>query len=391
MAYNDQQIRDYIQANNLGSNPTGIAAAQQSGLAGVSNSQLDGAMGWAPNTAQGWWDQQNQQHQQLQNNAQTFQANGQQGYGAQGGMTTQEQNLQTMQPQSFYGTGAGQMGPAGGAPSGGAPVLGGNPYAPTGGNPYVPGGGTSAPAPQQQPMTAGSMSGGTLTQPQGFQGGQVGQQQAGINPYLGVMANSIAAQSNDNMQRNIMPAIRGGAIANGGLGGSRQGVVEANALNDQNRNLVSSLSGLYGNAFESQQGRDLQRYGMDQNAGLATRGQDLQRYGMDQNAYLTGRGQDQNFYTAQRGQDFQGAQLGANLFQQSMDGMARQGQGLYQTGMQEQQAGFLPYQQFANLLGGFTGLNQTNTNSTDTSGNVVGGALAGGLTFAQLLRLFGGT
>lgn len=367
MAYNDQQIRDYISQNNLGQNAFGIASAQQQ--FGVSNQQLDGAMGWAPNTAQGWWDQQNQQHQQLQNNAQTSQANGMQGYGSQGGMTQGGTNYEMQQSQNPY---MGQ--PA-------------NPYqAPTGQAP------TSQPAfgasqgqmaPAQMPSQEPPMLGRPATFAPASQQTPVGQQQAGINPYLGVMANSIAAQSNDNMTRNILPAIRGGAIANGGLGGSRQGVVEANALNDQNRNLISSLSGLYGNAFESQQGRDLQRYGMDQSAGL-------QRYGIDTNAYLTGRGQDQNFYTAQRGQDFQGAQLGANLFQQGMDGMARQGQGLYQTGMQEQQAGFLPYQQFANLLGPFTGLNQTNTNSTDTSGNVVGGALAGGLTLAQLYRLFSG-
>jgi hypothetical protein len=306
--------------------------------------------------------------------------------------------------QPFYGAGQGQMGPAqtgGGALP--APVIGnnlgstaynggaggGNPYAAPQGNPYL---GTQT-TQQQRPMTAGNMSGGMAT-PVGaidpnnpaFMGGarpqqpaQVGQQQAGINPYLGTMAQSIAAQSNDSLQRNVLPAIRGGAIMNGGLGGSRQGVVEANAINDQQRNLISSLSGLYGNAFESQQGRDLQRYGMDQSAALQRSGQDLQRYGMDQ-----------NFYSTQRGLDFQGQRLGADLFQQGMQGLANQGQGLYQTGMQEQAAGFLPFQQFANLLGPFPGLNQTNTNSTDTSGNVVSGALAGGITFAQLLRLFGG-
>lgn len=379
MAYTDQQIRDYISQNNLGSNPFGIAAAQQSGLAGVSNSQLDGAMGWAPNTAQGWWDQQGQQHQQIQ-------ASGQSG-------------VQTPQP-SYYGTGAGQMGPAqsggqmtqapalgspnmqnpsAGSLTGGNPSLnagGANPYAPAGGNPYMPSGGTSAPAPQQPPMTAGTM------QPQ-----PVGQQQAGINPYLGAMGNSIASQSMDNLTRNILPAIRSNSIGNGGLGGSRQGVVEANAVNDTQRNLINSLTGLYGNAFESQQGRDLQRYGMDQNAGLTTRGQDLQRYGMDQNAYLTGRGQDQNFYSTQRGLDFQGQRLGADLFQQGMNGLQQQGQGLTNVGNQQQQMGWQQFQQFANLLGPFTGLNQTNTNSVDASGNPIGGAIAGGLTMAQLWKL----
>jgi hypothetical protein len=354
--YSPEQIREYIQANNLGSNPFGIAAAQQQ--YGVTNDQLDGAMGWAPGSAQNWWNQQNQQVQQTQ-------AAGQSG-------------VQTGQPAPTGG-----MAYNGGAGGGNAfSPSGGNPYTAPTGNPYA-GGAPAAPAAPQAPQPAQAPA---PQQPPT----QVGQQHAGINPYLGTMAGSIAAQSNDSLQRSILPAIRSGAIMNGGLGGSRQGVVEANAINDQQRNLISSLSGLYGNAFESQQGRDLQRYGMDQQAGLTTRGQDLQRYGMDQNAYLTGRGQDQNFYTNQRSLDFQGQRLGADLFQQGMNGLANQGQGLYQTGMQEQAAGMLPYQQFANLLGPFTGLNQTNTNSTDTSGNVVGGALAGGLTLAQLYRLFSG-
>lgn len=304
--YTDDQIRQFAQTQGIANNPIALAANQQ--IYGVSNNQMDSAFGWNPGTAGNWWQQQQEatpsMNGQAQSSAQpqnTFQGN----YGqTQGGQ--QQQGQQSGNPymggQAQSWQGGGGMGPTG------APTQSGNPVS---------------------------------------------------NPYLMSMASGIAQQSTDNLQRNILPQIRGGAIQNGGLGGSRQGVVEANAIRDTQNGITNSLASLYGGAYENQQGRDLQRYGMDQ-----------------------------NFYSTQRGLDFQGQRLGADLFQQGMQGLSQQGQGLYQTGMQEQAAGMLPYQQFANLLGPFTGLNQTNTNSTDTSGNVLGGAIAGGLTLAQLYRLF---
>ena len=62
-------------------------------------------------------------------------------------------------------------------------------------------------------------------------------QQYQKNPYLDEMAQGITSQMNDNWSRNIAPGIRSGAMNVGGFGGSRQGVVESNALNDMNRSL----------------------------------------------------------------------------------------------------------------------------------------------------------
>ena len=94
------------------------------------------------------------------------------------------------------------------------------------------------------------------------------------NPYLGDMAKSITSQVTDNLQRNILPGIGSAAIAAGGYGGSRQGVVEANALKDANQGLSNSLASLYGQDYNNAMSRGLQKYQTDQgyNLGLGNMG-----------------------------------------------------------------------------------------------------------------------
>ena len=77
------------------------------------------------------------------------------------------------------------------------------------------------------------------------------------NPYLSGIADNIGRQASDNYNRNIAPQIRGGAQLAGQFGGSRQGVVEANALNDINRSVADNVSSLYGNAYgQAQQAKN---------------------------------------------------------------------------------------------------------------------------------------
>lgn len=230
------------------------------------------------------------------------------------------------------------------------------------------------------------------------------------NPYLGEMAGTIRQQVTDNLQRNILPGIGSAAIAAGGYGGSRQGVVEANALKDANTGLSGALSNLYGQDYNNAMSRNLQKYQGDQNynMGLGNLGLGFQnsaqnyalglgglanqRYGQDQNFALgvgnLGLGYQnslQNFYTAQRGQDMQGVQLGANLFQQGNTGMQQQGQGLYNLGLTQQQAPWSVVGNYTNTVSPFTGFGNT-TNSTP--GNAGAGALGGALVGAQLYNLF---
>ena len=95
------------------------------------------------------------------------------------------------------------------------------------------------------------------------------------NPYLAGMGRDIGNQLAETWQRQMLPSIRSGAMAVGGFGGSRQGVVEANALNDLGKNYVSGLTNLYGTDYTNAQNRGLQKRGMDQSYDLGLRNNDL--------------------------------------------------------------------------------------------------------------------
>lgn len=197
------------------------------------------------------------------------------------------------------------------------------------------------------------------------------------NPYLSQMADVMRGQMTQNLERNVLPGIRSNAIAAGGFGGSRQGVVEANALNDANRTLNDSITGMNFQDFTNQMNRNLQRYGMDQNYTL---GQGQLALG-NQNSM-------QNFYNANRGMDLQQTQLGANLFNMGNQGFLSQGQGLYGLGGQQQQA---PWNIVNNAN---AGLGQWSGYGTTTSANQGGGAqgfLGGALAGGQLGSLWGNT
>jgi hypothetical protein len=103
------------------------------------------------------------------------------------------------------------------------------------------------------------------------------------NPYLDEMAAGITSQMNDNWTRNLAPSIRSGAMAAGGYGGSRQGVVEANGLNDMNRSLGQNLSNLYGTDYTNAQNRNLQQQSINNSYDLGLRSSDLGFANLDAN------------------------------------------------------------------------------------------------------------
>ena len=74
-------------------------------------------------------------------------------------------------------------------------------------------------------------------------------------------------------------------MAAGGFGGSRQGVVEANALNDLGRNYVSGMTNLYGGDWTNNQNRNLQNKGLDQSYDLGLRNNDLGFGQLDSSIY----------------------------------------------------------------------------------------------------------
>jgi hypothetical protein len=130
----------------------------------------------------------------------------------------------------------------GGAPAG-APAGGGN-----GGAVF---GGTSGGAGLGMTGTTGAypMPGGTQATGGGTMSGQ--------NPYLSQMGDALTKTMTNNWQRNVQPQIASSAMATGGYGGSRQGVIEANSANDLNQGIGSALAGLYGNGYNTSLQYDL--------------------------------------------------------------------------------------------------------------------------------------
>lgn len=250
------------------------------------------------------------------------------------------------------------------------------------------------------------------------------------NPYLQDQANAITQQATQNLNTNILPGINAGAMAAGGYGGSRQGIAQGLAIGQTNQGITNSLAGLYGNAYEGDQNRANQAamnaaslanqssiasmqnqtardlgFGnlalgnkqADNSYGLGLGNLGL-GYTQASNNYNLGLGQlglgnkqaDQNFYTAQRGQDLSQLGLGAQLAGMGNTGLYNQGQQLYQTGQTQQQAPYNALGQYAGLLSPFTGLNQSQSQSTPGP-STAGSALGGALTAAQIYKLlFGG-
>lgn len=118
------------------------------------------------------------------------------------------------------------------------------------------------------PQTAGSMqapqitiqnASGATSQPLGSSGVDwrtaIGETLKGdvTNPYLSQISDTVTRKATDNFTTSIMPQIRGGAQMAGQFGGSRQGVVEANAMKDLNQGISDSIGNIYGNAYNQAQ------------------------------------------------------------------------------------------------------------------------------------------
>ncbi len=245
------------------------------------------------------------------------------------------------------------------------------------------------------------------------------------NPYMSQMGADLQRQFNENLTRSTLPALRGGAMQAGGVGGSRQGIAEGLAAAGSNTGAASAVTNLFGQDYQSQMQRNLQQYQADQQFALGNRGldinaasqanqYDLGRRGIDlgytnssnsynlgmgnlalgnktaDNSYalgqgnlalgnksadqsynlglgsqaLTGQGQAMNFFTQQRGQDQTGAALGASLYNQGIQGE------------------WSPIQGATGAMSPYTGQGTTTSNS-NTGGGAMG-AVGGALGAAQL-------
>jgi hypothetical protein len=232
-------------------------------------------------------------------------------------------------------TGGGSVPPAGGGVMGALSALG------SAGGGYNP---NFTPVPMDQ---NGDTFGGPdpRTNPSVYSGAGLGQlPQAGgqgsylsQNPYLSGMADDIGRRTQQGLDQ-AFNSIRSNSIGTGGYGGSRQGVAQGVATRGAMDSLQGNLASLFGGQYNQDASRDLSRYGMDQ-----------------------------GFYTAQRGQDLMGTQIGGNLITQGVQG------------------GWLPINQASNIFNTTAGNNVSNTNTSQQGGGWMG-ALGGGLGGAQLGR-----
>lgn len=200
------------------------------------------------------------------------------------------------------------------------------------------------------------------------------------NPYLGQMGRDIGSQMFDNWSRTQMPSIRSGAMAAGGFGGSRQGVVEANGMNDMNRQYGQALTSMYGNDWSQQQGRNLQQQGLNNSYDLGLRSNELQNRSVNNSYDLGLRSSDLGF-----------ANLDANINQNNFGNQmqaANFGMGVYNTLNNQTQSGInagtniqntpLDYQKyFTNSANGVGSGYSTGTTSQTNQGNPLLGALGG--------------
>lgn len=252
------------------------------------------------------------------------------------------------------------LGMGGGGGGGAAPAVGGGALP----APAVQGGGQPAQQPQQQPSQQPPQNGyGPGGGYQGMPGSAGGRYQP--NPYLQQQAQNLQAMSNDNFARNIAPGMRSGAVAAGGFGGSRQGVIEANALKDQNFNLTNSLTNMFAGDFNNSQNRNLQQRQGDQSYDLGLRSNDLGFQNAD-NSYDLGRRSNDLGYA---NLDSNNKQFGANLGLRTMDSQANWAQQGVAAGNQMQQTPINYFNNFNNNANAIAGQGSSGNQTVGSTSN----------------------
>lgn len=214
------------------------------------------------------------------------------------------------------------------------------------------------------------------------------------NPYLKGMYDAGMRGINQQYNEQVLPNIRSGAMGAGQYGGSRQGIAEGIAARGLTATSSDFANQLYGNAYESAQGRAA-------NAGLALSGQDASTQlanAQMQNQQALANAQMENNYNLQRnnqalsaaglygnaaGLGTQGAQIPLNV------GNALQTQ--YQNQLNDskqgwdynQQAPWNDFKNYSNAVTQASGLGSSGSSTSTmprTSSNPVAGALGGAMS-----------
>lgn len=103
------------------------------------------------------------------------------------------------------------------------------------------------------------------------------------NPYLQQQGQQMADTISQNYLRNVAPQTRSSANLVGGMGGSRQGVLEANQQRDMQTQIGNSLTNLYSTGYGQDQQHQLGLQGQQMQYDLGLRGQDLNAWNASNN------------------------------------------------------------------------------------------------------------
>ena len=208
---------------------------------------------------------------------------------------------------------------------------------------------------------AAPQTGGVMPAPGSPGGGAM----SGQNPYLSQMGDALTSTMTNNWRRNVQPQIASSAMAAGGYGGSRQGVIEANSANDLNQGIGSALAGLYGNGYNTSLQYDL---GVKNNQlGFGNLG--LGYANLDRNI-----NNDNNSW------QLQGANFGLGVYdrlQQGNQAGIQAGTNIHNTPMNY-------WSQFGNQANSFGQGYGTTTGSTSQQGSPFMGALGGAQLGSQI-------
>lgn len=217
-------------------------------------------------------------------------------------------------------------------------------------------------APVQAP--GGATAGGSASMP-------------GQNPYLQQMGDALTSTMTNNWRRNVQPQMASSAMAAGGYGGSRQGVMEANSANDLNQGIGSALAGLYGNGYNTALNYDLGMTNANNNYDLGIRNNQL-GFG---NLGLNYANLDRNINNDNNSWQLQGANFGLGV----ADRLQQGNQAGIQSGTNIQNTPMNYWSQFGNQANSFGQGYGTTTGNTSQQGSPLMGALGG----AQLGSQFG--
>lgn len=230
---------------------------------------------------------------------------------------------------------------------------------------------------------AGYQTGGVYPQPGGSSmSGSISSGPAGQNPFLTQMGDTMVGQMTQNFNRNVMPRIGSQMMASGGFGGSRQGVVEANAMNDLNTQVGNALTNLYGSGYNTALNYDL---GLRNNATAYDLGLRNNELGWG-NVGLGYANLDRNINNDNLNWQLQGANFGLGL-QDRLMGYGQLGLGLGTQINDNAYQNWLRFSQGANSLANGYG---TSTGTMTQPGNVLGGALGGAQFGSRIGNWWGG-